>query len=61
MRCELNRPRSALKSRRDLELTPTLRRATVALCVPYCVGRDRTASLTACTMMSKSYGLPITS
>jgi hypothetical protein len=28
---------------------------------PYCVGRERTASLTAWTMMSKSYGLPITS
>ena len=27
----------------------------------YCVGRERTASLTAWTMMSKSYGLPITS
>jgi hypothetical protein len=27
----------------------------------YCVGRERAASLTAWTMMSKSYGLPITS
>jgi hypothetical protein len=27
----------------------------------YRVGRERTASLTAWTMMSKSYGLPITS